>query len=117
MYDTKDEKNPKTRAKKDTKKWCKGIEGRAHDLYIEKDQYNYGRRYYSALARVRCSKCGKVFDWGNVFKFFAAAVMDSNSTAILLKLKAATVNELEEAVYDFCKKYYNFDKTLHQRNL
>jgi hypothetical protein len=53
---------PKHRASKDTKRWCKGIDGREHVPQWEFDYLSYlsPRDAYPGLLRLRCAACRKV---------------------------------------------------------
>jgi len=57
MYTIDDEKSPKHRSNKDTRKWCRGREGVKHKLKFESDNsWGYRWRWVEA----KCKNCGKV---------------------------------------------------------
>jgi len=53
----KDDEIPKHRSKKNTKKWCKGKEGKVHQPIWEKnDKYSWSQSLWLVY---RCKECGK----------------------------------------------------------
>ena len=52
--------------KKNTKKWCKGIVGRVHQLIWQESKYTRKISRNQPVMEVACENCGKVFetDWG-----------------------------------------------------
>jgi DNA-directed RNA polymerase subunit RPC12/RpoP len=57
---TKDDEIPKHRSKKNTKKWCKGKEGKMHQPIWEKnDKFHWSKSIWLVY---RCQVCSKEID-------------------------------------------------------
>jgi hypothetical protein len=59
-----DEGDVRHRARKDTKRWCKGVAGREHRLEVRETPWGYQSWWHLRFADV-CTVCGKQF---NVFR-------------------------------------------------
>lgn len=60
---------PRHRAKKDTRRWCLGHEGREHEWwYVDADRWHWGNRPQNVVESMKvCKNCKKHAPWGEAF--------------------------------------------------
>lgn len=109
-YKNRDEEPPKTKARKNKRKWCRGKIGVEHQ-----PKWVYRTHYVFTTIEYTCQVCGKVLDWGHVGRQFIKSLkemQECGAEIIVWNLKEADISDL---VLDVINKEHFKNHEISQR--